>query len=117
MDGAVDVESGLAFLEADLPADAAGLRLGESVAAEIAIGERAKGLIVPLAALVGGGDEEGVFAVGDDQVAHLHPVKVLARDGSRAAVSGEGLSDGVRVVVDGNYGLPDGAKVREESPK
>ncbi len=86
-------------------------RLGGSVFADVDTSEPAKGIVVPVAAVTYDGDQANVYVVDGADAAHAVPVSVLARSATLAVVSGEGLAEGARVIVDGNYNLPDGAHV------
>jgi len=77
----------------------------------------ARGLLVPVSALSTKQDTVSLFTVDDKQLAHLTSVRLLARTATTAVVSGEGLTSGSLVVVEGNYNLPDGAHVVVEPSK
>ncbi|MDB5047184.1 MAG: hypothetical protein JWO30_255, partial [Fibrobacteres bacterium] len=49
--------------------------------------------------------------VGEDSVAHILKVKPGAEQGDRVEVSGDGLHPGLKVVVQGQYGLADSTRV------
>jgi multidrug efflux pump subunit AcrA (membrane-fusion protein) len=111
----LDSETGLVPIEAQLDAGQAGpAHLGQAVMGEITAGSSAKGIIVPVSALVIEDDKASLFTVDDQQIAHAVPVQILARTADRAAVSARGLPAGARVIAEGNYNLPDGAHVIEE---
>ena len=69
-------------------------------------------LLVPVSALLTDPDtgKKNVVVVGPDSVAHVVPVTVgLTADGRAEVLSG--ITEGQKVAVSGQYGLPDGAAV------
>lgn len=115
--GGVDPETGLVpvliALESapDLP------RPGTTVFVDLETGAAASGILLPGAALLVAEDAASVVTVDDKQLAHITSVKLLARDAENVVVAAEGLAAGARVVVEGNYNLPDGAHVVVEPAK
>jgi RND family efflux transporter MFP subunit len=73
-----------------------------------------QGLVVPRLAVLPTDDGQTLFTVTTGH-AHRHVVKVLAADGDRLLVAGEGLKDGDEVVAVGNLELEDGMEVSTES--
>jgi multidrug efflux system membrane fusion protein len=70
-------------------------------------------IVVPLAAVTlsaSNADEGTVMTVGMDSVARETKVKIGVKQGENVQIV-EGLKGGESVVVEGNYGLPDGTKV------
>jgi membrane fusion protein (multidrug efflux system) len=77
-------------------------------------GTRKNVLIVPKSALLRD-DEKNTFSVmivTPDSVAKAIPVVVGVSTDSSAEVEGVGLAAGIPVIVEGNYALPDSARVR-----
>ena len=73
-------------------------------------------LIVPRAAILSDPDtgKSSVVTVGGDNIAHVVPVETgLSVDGRIEIVSG--ITEGQKVAVSGQYGLPDGAKVQVQA--
>jgi membrane fusion protein, multidrug efflux system len=70
-------------------------------------------LLVPDRALVRKEDHQVIVTVGADQLAKIVAVNVMGEDGGLIAVEGE-IEQGNRVIVEGGYNLPDGAKVHEQ---
>lgn len=113
--GELDSETGLVPIEAQVDSQQFHLpRIGESVMAEIVTQSNAKGFLVPVSALTIEDDKASVFLVDDKQIAHAVPVTILARNAEKAVAQGESLAEGNRLIVDGNFNLPDGAHVVEE---
>ena len=70
-------------------------------------------IVIPLAAVTlsaSNADEGIVMTVGTDSAAHETKVKIGIRQGDKVQII-DGLNGGETVVVEGNYGLPDGTKV------
>lgn len=84
--------------------------------ARIVFARRENALLAPKQAVLRS-DEEGTYSivtVGLDSVAHVVKVKPGAAQGERQEISGEGLVPGMKVVVQGQYGLADSTKVRPQ---
>jgi multidrug efflux pump subunit AcrA (membrane-fusion protein) len=114
----LDDETGLVAIEAKLDSNQQSLiRMGETVFAEIASKLTAKGFIVPASSIVIENDKASLFTVDGEQIAHAVPIEILTRTADKAVVYTEGLDAGARVIIDGNYNLPDGAHVVEELPR
>lgn len=93
-----------------------GGRLRANSAAEVVVTTKvaADAVVVPAAAVTldAANSAEGVVMVVDDKsVAHEKKVKTGIRAGSLIQIT-EGLNGGESVVIEGNYALPDGAKVQ-----
>lgn len=86
------------------------LRIGESVVADITVAEYAKAVVVPTAALVPNGEGFKVFVVDEDGVAHEQPVTVGGRTKTTVRIA-NGLLAGQIIVIDGAFGMTDGAKI------
>ncbi len=70
-------------------------------------------IVIPLAAVTlsaSNADEGTVMTVGIDSAAHETKVKIGIKQGDKVQIT-RGLKGGESVVVEGNYGLPDGTKV------
>ena len=88
------------------------LKDNTTVQARIVTESREHVLLVPQSALLTDPDtgRKNLVVVGTDSIAHLIPVTVgLAADGRAEILSG--LTEGQKVAVSGQYGLPDGAAV------
>ena len=88
-----------------------GLRPGQFVDARILVDERPNILAVPADSVVQG--ENGPeIAVVEGDMAVRRSVTTGIREGKQIEVSGEGLREGMSIVVQGAYGLPERTKVR-----
>jgi RND family efflux transporter MFP subunit len=85
------------------------LPAGAFVQVDIAAEQHANVVIVPQVAIVRDGEETIVF-VTDGKIAHRHTVKTGLSDGMQVEIV-SGVNAGDMVIVDGQAGLPDQAKV------
>jgi len=86
---------------------------GLIVRGEIEIDRKKGAVLVPASAIVRSADHQVVAVVADD-VAKIVPVEVLGRHGDVVAVQGA-VKAGDRVVIEGAYNLPEGARVAEDA--
>jgi HlyD family secretion protein len=108
----LDDQTGLVAVEAQLEPDQQKvMRIGETVFAEIETNKKVKGFIVPASSISIEDDKASLFTVDDKQIAHAVPIEILTRTSDKAVVSSEALQTGAKVIVDGNYNLPDGTHV------
>lgn len=98
-------------------------RLRAGGAAELIVATKSSqdALVVPTSAVTleaSNGDEGTVMVVDAKSVAHERKVKVGIRTPEKTEITG-GVKEGETVVIEGNYSLPDGAKVQvgEEEKK
>ena len=90
-------------------------RLRANGAAQVTVSANAKqdAVVVPASAVTldaSNADEGTVMVVDDKQIAHETKVTIGVRNVDRMEIT-SGLQGGETVVVEGNYALPDGAKV------
>jgi len=73
-------------------------------------------LLVPRAALLSDPDtgKSSVVTVGADGAAHVVPVQTGLSAGGQVEIT-DGVTEGQKVAVSGQYGLPDGAKVQVQA--
>ena len=87
------------------------LKVGTAVHAVIRGVTVTNALQIPVSALLPAQDgSTNVMVVGEDNVAHLRPVKVGIRTAEKVQIT-DGLSPEDNVITDGSYGLDDGTKV------
>lgn len=84
------------------------LRIGESVSARLVIATHTQVVIIPDGALVPADAGFQVFVVDGTSHAHAQAVTIGGRDGHKVWIA-DGLNAGDRVVVDGAFGVIDGA--------
>ena len=107
---AVNATSGTIELRATFPNQDSALVPGQLVDVTVQLSDIPGALVVPREAVNNGQDNQFVYVVTPDMTAELRTVKVLFDDGTNDAVQGN-LSDGDRVVVDGQLRVIPGAKV------
>jgi multidrug efflux system membrane fusion protein len=83
---------------------------GEFVRVELVVSMRRNVVTVPAQAIMEGPSGSYVYSIGNDQMVHRAGVQVTSRDNGIAVIA-KGVSEGERVVTDGQYRLADGAKV------
>ncbi len=95
------------------------IKLGMIATATFATGGRAHGLLVPKAALLRNDEtnEYTIVIAGHDSLAHVTPVRLLGYRADDAAISGDGLHDGMHVITIGHYGLADSTRIFEAAAK
>ncbi len=104
----VDAASGLVPVEIALPTK--GFRAGEMATAEITTG-RVSGYVVPHQAILMNDAGKPYVVQAVNARAKLVPVKVLVAGGDRDVIAGP-LNGTAPLILDGNYQLEDGMKVR-----
>jgi membrane fusion protein (multidrug efflux system) len=92
-------------------ADTSGVRTGQFVRARVRVTELRNRLAVPIQSVVHG-DTGSTIAVVDGNRAIRMPVETGLRDGNRVEIAGDQLHEGMTVVTEGAYGLPDETRIR-----
>ena len=106
----VDAATGAALVRLRADNSDGALRIGTFAHAQVQVEVRSGVVRVPVPALLG--DEAGAAVeVVDSGKAKKVPVKVGARDPQWVEIA-QGLDEGAQVIVQGNYALPDGTKVK-----
>ena len=88
---------------------------GAFVQVKVVIRSEPQALAVPTDAIEHGPNGAYVWLVSPDQTAHRQPVEISAIEDDQTVVS-SGLKAGDRIVVAGQYGVTQGARVSEASP-
>lgn len=88
---------------------------GTRVSAEIETEHLARVPLVPDHAVLRSGERQVVVVAGADGLTHSVPVRVRGRHAGVTAVEGA-LAEGDRVIIDGGYNLPEGARVVPKPP-
>ena len=89
------------------------LRIGDAVQFVVASNPTNDAIVIPLSAVnldASNGDEGIVMTIDKENIAHETKVKIGIKNNGNVQIL-EGLSGGETIVIEGNYGLPDGAKV------
>jgi multidrug efflux system membrane fusion protein len=118
IDNQVDGTTGTVHLKAQFANDKEPLWPGEFVNARIVLSTRKNAITVPQQTVMQGPEGAYVYVLNhsaQDNVAKRQNVKVAAMQGGLAVID-QGLTAGARVVVDGQYRLTDGSKVKISGP-
>lgn len=111
-DNAIDRESGTFEVKASFANLDRSLWPGQFVQVRLLVDTVSDGIVVPAEAVQRGPDGDFVFVVSEkDQTARMQPVTVALRVDGEALIE-KGLKGGETVVIDGQYGLRSGMKVR-----
>lgn len=111
IDNQIDVTTGTIKLKATFPNADSHLWPGEFVTARLLLTVRKDAAVVPSSVIQRGPEGAFAFVVNDDKTVDIRPVKVGQIENGEALVD-EGLQPGEHVVVDGQYRLQKGSKVR-----
>ncbi len=85
---------------------------GEFVQAQVIVRTEPQAIAVPSEAVQHGPDGTYVWLVSTDSTVRRQPVQISEIQDSRTIISG-GLKTGDRIVVTGQYGLTEGARITE----
>lgn len=111
IDNQIDQTTGTIKLKATFANDDKALWPGQFVNVRLLVRTEAQGLVIPAAAVQRGSSGDYVY-VAKDGVAEKRELSV-ARIEAGTALIAKGLGDGERVVIDGQYRLQPGSKLRE----
>jgi multidrug efflux system membrane fusion protein len=111
-DSNIDMMSGTVTLKAPVPNADLALWPGQYVDIDLYYAPLRDMTVVPSVAVESGQDSPYLYVVKPDSTVELRKVTVAATDGDRTAIA-TGLAAGERVVVDGQAGLSQGARVRD----
>lgn len=111
IDNSVSAATGTIGMKATFQNDDEVLYPGLSVAAQTLIETLKQVTVVPEGVVQHGPDGLFAFVVGADNTVSVQPIKV-SNTGVGEAVVSEGLSEGQKVVVDGQYRLVAGSKIQ-----
>ena len=115
IDNQVDVTTGTIHLKAQFDNVGEPLWPGQFVNARIVLSTRQNAVTVPQIAVMEGPSGPYVYVIGDDNTAKRRPIEVVANQEDVSVIS-KGLQSGERIVVEGQYRLIDGAKVKIGTP-
>ena len=114
VDNQIDVTTGTIRLKATFPNEDLRLWPGQFINARLLLTTRKGGLVVPAAVVQRGPDGPYAFVIKadkDEKVVAIQPVKVAQMENGEALID-EGLQADDEVVVDGQYRLQPGSKVK-----
>lgn len=116
VDNSVDQATGTIHLKAAFPNSTERLWPGQFVNLRVVLAVRKNVPTVPAQTVQQGPEGEYAYIITKDDTVVRRPVEVAAVQEGIAVIS-KGLQPGERVVVDGQYRLTDGARVRIERPQ
>jgi multidrug efflux system membrane fusion protein len=116
IDNEIDTSTGTIRLKATFPNNDLKLWPGQFVNVRLLLTTRKGGTVVPASVVQRGPDGTFAYVIADDMSAQVRPIKVAFIQQNEALID-EGLSPGERVVVDGQYKLQAGAKVKLPGPE
>ena len=116
IDNQIDQASATIKLKATFPNTDLKLWPGQFVNARLLVNVRKGSVVVPDAVIQRGPEGAFAFVIKDDQTVEVRPVKVAARSGAQIGqgetVIEDGLRPGERIVLDGQYKLQQGSRVK-----
>lgn len=115
IDNQIDVTTGTIRLKAVFSNQDLKLWPGQFVNVRLLL-ETRQGPVVPASVVQHGPDGDFAFVINQDLTAQVRKIKVAQVDRGQALIE-EGLDAGERVVVDGQYKLQPGSKVKLPEPK
>jgi multidrug efflux system membrane fusion protein len=115
IDNQVDAATGTIHLKAQFDNVGEPLWPGQFVNARIVLSTRENAVTVPEVAVMEGPNGPYVYVIGGNDTVQRRPVDVVANQ-EGVAVIGRGLQSGERIVIEGQYRLIDGAKVKLGAP-
>ena len=116
IDNQVDVATGTIHLKATFENADERLWPGEFVSARLILSMLKDAVTVPAPTVMQGPEGSYVYVIGPDDTVEHRNVKLRMTQDDIAVIE-QGLSAGERVVVDGQYRLTNGAKVKVASPQ
>ena len=116
IDNQVDAATGTVSLKAQFDNAGEPLWPGQFVNARLVLSTRENAVTVPAETVMQGPNGSYVYVLGNDDTAQRRTVSVAATQDGLAVIS-RGLNAGERVVVEGQYRLTDGAKVKIAAPQ
>ena len=118
IDNQIDTATGTIMLKATFPNRDLQLWPGQFVNARLLLTVRKNGIVVPASVVQRGPNGAYAFVIKDDLTVEMRPVTVTRIERDEALIE-DGLQAGERVVVDGQYKLQPGSKVKvpDAAPK
>lgn len=108
----IDTATGTVQFKAVFSNPARALWPGQYVNAQIVLGTRQRAVTVPATVIQRGPNGLYAYIVNEDESVAMQPVKIAYSQDGKAVIE-NGLSAGMRVVVDGQYKLKPGTKITE----
>ncbi|MEI7729887.1 MAG: efflux RND transporter periplasmic adaptor subunit [Verrucomicrobiota bacterium] len=111
IDNQIDTTTGTIKLKATFPNTDLRLWPGQFVNARLLVNVRKGSAVVPASVVQRGPEGAFAFVIKEDQTVEIRPIKVAQIEQGEALIE-DGLHSGERVVVDGQYKLQKGSKVK-----
>jgi multidrug efflux system membrane fusion protein len=111
VDNQIDISTGTIRLKAIFPNEDLRLWPGQFVNVRLRVATRKGGTVVPASVVQRGPEGTFAYVIDADLTARVRKITVAQTDRGQALID-EGLSPGERVVVDGQYKLQPGSKVK-----
>ncbi|WP_042702767.1 efflux RND transporter periplasmic adaptor subunit [Azospirillum sp. B506] len=115
VDNLIDTGTGTIRLKAEMPNDPQKLWPGQFVNVRLLSTIRRGATTVPATVVQRGPQGTYAYVIKDDLTVEQRPIKVARQEETKAIID-EGLTPGERVVVDGQYRLQPGSKIRIVEP-
>ncbi|SMF91349.1 membrane fusion protein, multidrug efflux system [Azospirillum oryzae] len=115
IDNLIDTGTGTIRLKAEMPNDPQKLWPGQFVNVRLLSTIRRGATTVPATVVQRGPQGTYAYVIKDDLTVEQRPIKVARQEENKAIID-EGLTPGERVVVDGQYRLQPGSKIRIVEP-
>ncbi|GLR82957.1 multidrug resistance protein [Azospirillum oryzae] len=115
VDNLIDTGTGTIRLKAEIPNDPQKLWPGQFVNVRLLSAVRRGATTVPATVVQRGPQGTYAYVIKDDLTVEQRPIKVARQEETKAIID-EGLTPGERVVVDGQYRLQPGSKIRIVEP-
>ena len=115
VDNLIDTGTGTIRLKAEMPNDPQKLWPGQFVNVRLLSTIRRGATTVPATVVQRGPQGTYAYVIKDDLTVEQRPIKVARQEENKAIID-EGLTPGERVVVDGQYRLQPGSKIRIVEP-
>ncbi|MBV8093144.1 MAG: efflux RND transporter periplasmic adaptor subunit [Acetobacteraceae bacterium] len=116
IDNQIDTSTGTIHLKASFENEDERLWPGEFISCRVVVSIRHNAVTVPAETVMQGPDGHYLYVIEPDQTVQRRDVEVLAQQDG-IAVIGKGIPAGQQVVVNGQYRLTNGAKVRLRTPE
>ena len=115
VDNQINQTTGTILLKATFPNDDKALWPGQFVNMKLLVRTEKNGLVIPANAVQRGPSGDFVYVATANEkgeaTAEMRPIKVALSEGGTALIA-SGLNDGDRIVVDGQYRLQPGSKIK-----
>jgi membrane fusion protein (multidrug efflux system) len=106
----IDPLTDTVLVRASLP-DGSGVRAGQFIRARVRVAELRDRLAVPVESVVHSDSGSTLVRVDGDRAKRV-PIETGLRDGNQVEIAGDQLHEGMAVVTEGAYGLPDETRIR-----